>query len=196
MPTGRDCEARPLTRADLSCWLLVASFVLWFPAAILPLRIWTAPYRERLALIGRQRRRWQVVNLAFAAAAVSLVLGFAGLVDPLRRGGASTLADLSLALLLLGAPLWLASLVHRIVATDEGAAWAGGLFVAWSVIANVAVVGFGAALVRSDLSGAWSGWLAMALGALMLVQLLLTGDALPALYHLGPAVMGIALLLD
>lgn len=196
MTRGRGCKARPLTRADLSGGLLVASLVLWFPAAVLPARIWTAPYPERLALIGRQRRRWQVVNLAIAAAAVSLVLGFAGLVDPLRRGGAGTLADLSLALLLLGAPLWLASLVHRMVGKDECAAWAGGLFVAWSVIANVAVVGFGTALVRSDLSGAWSGWLAMALGALLLVQLLLTGDALPAVYHLGPAVMGIALLLN
>jgi hypothetical protein len=34
------------------------------------------------------------------------------------------------------------------------------------------------------------------LGALMLAQVLATGDALPALYHVGPALIGVALLLD
>lgn len=184
-----------MTRADLAGWLLVASFVLWLPAAALPARIWTARQAERIALIARQRRRWQLVNLAIATAAVLLVLGFAALVEPLRREGAATLADLSLALLLLGAPLWLASLVHRIVVAADGSAWAGGLFLAWSVIANVAVIGFGAAYLSSDLTGAWSGWVAIASAALILVQLVLTGDALPAMYHLGPTVIGVALLL-
>ena len=184
-----------MTRTDLSGWLLIASFVLWFPAAVLPARIWTAPHAERLTLIDEQRRRWQIVNLAIAAAAVVLVLGFVALAEPLRREGAPTLTDLSLALLLLGAPLWLASLVHRIVVARDGAAWAGALFLAWSVNANAAIVGFGAALVRSDLSGGWAGWTGIVLAALMLVELLVTGDALPALYHVGPAVIGVAVLL-
>ena len=185
-----------MTRVDLSGWLLIASFVLWFPAAALPARIWTAPRAERLTLIDERRRRWQVVNLSFAVAAVLLVLGFVALAEPLRREGAPTLTDLSLALLLLGAPLWLASLVHRIVVARDGAAWAGALFLAWSVIANVAIIGFGAALVRSDLSGTWAGWTAIFAGAAILLQLLVTGDALPALYHVGPAVMGAAALLS
>jgi hypothetical protein len=184
-----------VTRLELAGLLLVASFMLWFPAAALPARIWTAPYAERLSLISRQRRRWQLVNLAIAAAAVLLVLGFVALAEPLRRAGEATLVDLSLALLLLGAPLWLASLAHRIAIATDGAAWAGGLFLAWSVIANAAVIGFGAAFVRSGLAGSWSGWVAMALAALILAQLGITGDALPALYHLGPAVIGAALLL-
>ena len=185
-----------MTRVDLSGWLLIASFALWFPAAVLPARIWTAPYAERLALIDEQRRRWQIVNLAIASAAVLLVLGFVALAEPLRREGAPTLADLSLALLLLGAPLWLASLVHRITVARDGVAWAGALFLAWSILANVAIIGFGAALVRSDLSGAWAGWTGIVFGASMLVQLLVTGDALPALYHVGPAVMGGVILLS
>ena len=183
-----------MTRLELAGVLLVASFTLWFPAAALPARIWTAPHAERLSLIARQRRRWQLVNLAIAAAAVTLVLGFVALAEPLRRAGEATLVDLSLALLLLGVPLWLASLAHRVIATD-GAAWAGWLFLAWSVIANVAVIGFGAAFLRSDLAGGWSGWVATVLAALILVQLVITGDSLPALYHLGPAVIGVALLL-
>jgi hypothetical protein len=185
-----------MTRTELSGWLLVASFVLWLPAAVLPAQIWTAPQPERLTLIEKQRRRWQVVNVSIAAATVLLVLGFVALAEPLRRAGTATLTDLSLALLLLGAPLWLASLVHRTAVAEDGAAWAGALFLAWSLIANVAIIGFATALVRSDLSGTWSGWTAIALGVLMLVQLFATGDALPALYHVGPALMGAAALLD
>lgn len=185
-----------MTRLDVSGWLLVGSFVLWFPAAALPARIWTAPHPERLTLISQHRRRWQIVNLAIAGAAVLLVLGFAALAEPLRHDGAATLTDLSLALLLLGAPLWLASLVHRIVVAEDGASWAGGLFLAWSAIANAAIVGFGVAVVRSGLVGTWSGWTAIVLGTLILVQLLVTGDALPGLYHVGPAVIGAAVLLD
>ena len=136
------------------------------------------------------------MNLSIAAAAVLLVLGFVALAEPLRREGSATLADLSLVLLLLGAPLWLACLVHRIVVTEDGVAWAGGLFLAWSAMANVAIVGFGAAVIRSDVSTAWSGWVAIAVAALSLVQLLATGDALPALYHVGPAVIGAAVLIS
>lgn len=183
-----------MTRVELAGCFLVASFVLWFPAAVLPARIWAAPHAERLSLIAQQRRRWQLVNLAIATATVLLVLGFVALAEPLRREGSATLADLSLALLLLGAPLWLASLVHRIVVAADGSAWAGGLFLAWSVTANVAVIGFGAAFLRSDLANGWSGWVAIVLAALILVQLVLTGDALPALYHLGPTAIGVALL--
>jgi hypothetical protein len=184
-----------MTRLDLAGWLLLSSFVLWLPAGVLPARIWTAPHPERLTLIGERRRRWQVVNLSIAVAAVLLVLGFVALAEPLRREGAATPTDLSLALLLLGAPLWLASLVHRIAVAEDAAALAGGLFLAWSAIANAGIVGFGAALVHSGLPGAWSGWAAIVLGALILLQLLVTGDALPAAYHLGPAVMGVAVLL-
>jgi hypothetical protein len=53
----------------------------------------------------------------------------------------------------------------------------------------------GVAVCRSVLDGSWSGWVAIARAALVLVQLSLTGDALPAAYHLGPAVVGISLLI-
>jgi hypothetical protein len=115
---------------------------------------------------------------------------------------------MSLALLLLGGALWLASLTFRVTAmTAPGgrelpaglealSAWAGGLFLAWTALGNAAVVGFGAAVVRSGFPAPWCGWAAIVLGALMLAQLLATGDALPALYHVGPALIGVALLLD
>jgi hypothetical protein len=197
-----------MTRSDVAGWLLVASFAFWFPAAALPSRVWTAPLRERLALIARQRRRWQVVNLSIGAAAVLLVLGFAVLVEPLERAGGGVLVSLSFAALVLGAALWLVSLTFRVTAmavasgSDPAAgfeavsAWAGGLFLAWTALGNAAVVGFGAAVVHSGYPAAWSGWAAIALGLVMLAQLLVTGDALPALYHVAPALIGVALIVD
>lgn len=197
-----------MTRTDAAGWLLVASFALWLPAAALPARLWTAPLRERLALIAEQRRRWQAVNVSVGVAAVLLVLGFAAAAEPLDRAGGGVLVALSQDALLLGAALWLASLTFRVTAmasasdTAPGAgfeavsAWAGGLFLAWSALANAAVVGFGVAIVRSGYPAPWAGWAAVALGALLLVQLLATGDALPALYHIAPALIGLALLLD
>jgi hypothetical protein len=144
------------------------------------------------------------VNISIAGATVLLVLGFAGLAAPLRDEGAGVLVPLSLAALLLGAGLWLAHLVYRVTSMtaaagpglEATAAWAGGLFVAWTVLGNAAAIGFGTAVVHSGYPAAWSGWATVALGALVLVQLATTGDALPALYHVGPALIGVALLLD
>jgi hypothetical protein len=103
-----------MTRSDVAGWLLLASFVLWLPAAALPSRVWTASLPERLALIAPRRRRWQAINLAIAGASVLLVLGFAALTEPLLQAGAGVLTPLSLGALLMGAPLWLASLTFRV----------------------------------------------------------------------------------
>jgi hypothetical protein len=139
---------------------------------------------------------------------VALVLGFAVLDDLLEREGAGALVPASLALLLLGAGLWLASLAFRLTAMTAAAgsppppgfaavsSWAGGLFLAWTVLGNAAIAGYGAAIVRTGYPAAWTGWVAIVLAGAMLVQLGVTGDALPGAYHVGPAVVGIALLLE
>jgi hypothetical protein len=54
-------------------------------------------------------------------------------------------------------------------------AWPGGLFLAWTALANAAVLGFGVAVVHSGYPAAWPGWLATVLAALMLAQLTATG---------------------
>lgn len=197
-----------MTRSDIAGWLLLGSFVLWLPVAALPARVWTASLPERLALIASRPRRWQAVNLSIAGSAVVLVLGVVALAEPLGQAGAGVLVPLSLSALLMGAPLWLASLAFRVTAMTAASemepqagfaaltAWVGGLFLAWSVLANAAVLGLGVAVVRSGYPAAWSGWLAIVLAALLLAQLTATGDALPVTYHVGPALIGIALLLD
>jgi hypothetical protein len=76
------------------------------------------------------------------------------------------------------------------------AAWAGGLFSAWSLLVNLAVLGFGVAVVRSGYPATWCGWAAIVCGSLVLLGLVATGDSLPALYHVAPAPVGVALLLE
>jgi hypothetical protein len=195
-----------MTRWQVAGVLLVVSFGLWLPVALLPVRVWTAPLAERLDLIAERRRTWQAVNLAIAGAAVLLVLGVAALAAPLAQAGGGVLVPLSVASLVLGAALWLISLAFRVwpmaaVAGSQpppglelAAAWAGGLFVAWSWLGNVSVALLGAAIVHADRPADWCGWAAIALSGLILVQLLVTGDSLPALYHVAPALIGVALL--
>jgi hypothetical protein len=112
-----------------------------------------------------------------AAAAVLLVLGFAALTEPLEQAGGGVLVRLSSATLLLGAGLWLASLVFRMTALTAAAGapptagfravstWAGGLFLAWTALGNAAVLGFGVAIVRSGYPATWCGWAAIVLRA-------------------------------
>ena len=197
-----------MTRSDAAGWLLVTSFGLWVAAGVLPMRVWTSPLEERLDIIAGRRRTWQAVNLAIGAATVILVLGVAALAGPLEQAGGGVLVPLSAAALVLGAGLWLIALAFRVwplaaaagTASPPGlevaASWAGGLFVAWSWLGNAAVAMLGAAVVRADHPAGWCGWAAIVLGVLLLVQLAVTGDALPALYHVAPALIGVALLLD
>lgn len=115
---------------------------------------------------------------------------------------------LSVAALVLGAALWLMSLAFRVwpmtdaagseapAGLELAAAWAGGLFVAWSWLGNASLALLGAAIVHADRPADSCGWAAIVLSGLMLVQLVATGDALPALYHVAPALIGVALLLD
>jgi len=195
-----------MTASRVAGGLLVASLVAWLPVALVPARIWTATQSERLELVAARRRTWQAVNLSIGMAAVLLVAGVAVLAEPLAGRGAGPLVLVSLAVLVLGAPLWIASLAFRIWPMSEvagtvpppgfelAAAWAGGLFVAWSVLGNAGVVTLGAAIVRAGYPATWCGWAAIVAGALVLAQLLVTGDSLPVLYHVAPSLVGVALL--
>ena len=196
-----------MTQSEIAGWLLLASFALFLPVAALPSRVWTGPLHEQLALIAQRRRAWQAINLSIAGSAMLLVFGFLALAEPLQQAGGGVLVPLSLGTLLVGAALWLANLAFRVTAMAvSGAeppagfaavsAWAGGLFLGWTVLANAAIVGIGVAIVHSGYPGTWSGWVAIVLGALMLAQLLATGDAIQGLYHVAPALIGVALLLD
>jgi hypothetical protein len=196
-----------MTRPEIAGWLLLASFVLFIPVVALPSRVWTGTLYEQLALIAQRRRAWQAINLSIAGSAMLLVFGFVALAEPLQQAGGGVLVPLSLATLLVGAALWLANLAFRVTAMAVSdpepppgfaavSAWAGGLFLGWTVLANAAILGIGVAIVRSGYPATWCGWVAIVLGGLMLAQLLATGDAIPGLYHVAPALIGVALLLD
>jgi hypothetical protein len=196
-----------MTRPEIAGWLLLASFVLFIPVVALPSRVWTGTLYEQLALIAQRRRVWQAINLSIAGSAMLLVFGFVALAEPLQQAGGGVLVPLSLATLLVGAALWLANLAFRVTAMAVSdpepppgfaavSAWAGGLFLGWTVLANAAILGIGVAIVRSGYPATWCGWVAIVLGGLMLAQLLATGDAIPGLYHVAPALIGVALLLD
>lgn len=191
-------------RADtVAGWLLVLSVAPWFSLLAIDNRIWARPFAERLAMIAERPRAWQFVNVCIAAASVLLVLGFVASLRPLEAAGAGVLAPLSIAAIAIGCASWLVSLAFRVstlpaagdaASVDLLRSWAGGLFYQWAVLANVAAVGLGAAAVHAGHPSAWGGWLCLAFGALLLLQLATTGDALPVTYHLGPLALGVAFL--
>ena len=76
-------------RSDVAGGLLVASFALWLPAAVLPSRVWTAPLDERLALIAEHRRAWQLVEAINASFNRPVIITAVG---GKRGGGAAVTA--------------------------------------------------------------------------------------------------------
>lgn len=197
-----------MSTPDVAGTLLVASFAVFAVGAAPPslVPVWRAPAPEKPALIAARRQTWLAANALMFAATILLVLGLDALTEPLLASGGGVLTTMSFITMLLGAALWLASLVFRLTTMartaepapgyEHASAWAGGLFIAWTVLANVANTGFGAAVVRADYPSAWIGWAAIAISALILVQLVVTRDGIPALYHVAPAIIGIGVLLD
>ncbi len=114
----------------------------------------------------------------------------------------------SVAGLAVGGTLWLIALAFRVwpmtlaargarpPGLELAATWIGGLFPVWGWLGNASVVMLGAVVVRADRPADRCGWAAAGLAGLVLVQLLATGDARPALYHVAPAPISVALLLE
>jgi hypothetical protein len=178
----------------------------------LPTNVWNMPLDQKLRTIADHPGGWRAINAWFLVALVLSSLGFASVATQLRGSGLSNLADLALVLYVIGAVLWIVELTSRmsamVLAAEETAnsgavpVWAGplaswgfGLFIVYAALSNVAVLGFGAALLRTDLVAAWAGCAAVAMSILVLALLVITRDNLPALNLIAPIVIGIALLL-
>jgi hypothetical protein len=72
--------------------------------------------------------------------------------------------------------------------------WAGGL---WSVAAlsgALAILGYGVTTLRAGVLPAWTGWVAVGVGGLMLGLYALVRDVPPFLLYVAPAVFGVAAL--
>jgi hypothetical protein len=189
-----------LTTAGIA--VLVAAFI----PSLYP--VWTARGVNAVTLIGQHRGTWQVANWLFAAGAALTLAGLGVLTRLLNHplGGAA------LTLMTLASTLWIANLAFRLTVTVRTAdlvsgggsvpewyeqvnAWAGGLWYAAALTGAVALVGYGVAVTGGGVLPAWTGWLAVGFGVLMLGLFLITGDAPPILLYLAPTVFGVTALI-
>lgn len=197
--------------------LLVLILLLIPPGALLvlalvPVEVVNMPLEQKLRTIAEHALGWRVLNAGFMVLLVLSSLGLAALARQLRRSDAGVIGDLALVAYVMGALLFIIELAFRVSGMVLGAeetvragsvpdwmvsltAWGYALFIVYTVLSNVGGLGFGVALLRTDIVPAWAGWLTVATSLAALANLVVTGDNAPFQNLIGPMAIGIALLL-
>jgi hypothetical protein len=157
--------------------------------------------------IGQHLTLWKVATSAFGLGIGIELVGLAGLTARIR----STLSIAALGLFGLATAMWVINLVFRLTVTVSVAAAAegsgtepswyqdirhfadDGLLNAAAVAGGTAMILYGIAVLRSRALAAWSGVLAVASGALLVV-LYLTGNVIPAVLYLAGLPLGVSAL--
>lgn len=184
-------------------------------AAFLPslYPVWTARGVNAVTLISRHRGSWLLANWLFAVGAWLTLAGLAAFAALLgRHPGTSALPAAALTLMVLASTLWTVNLAFRLTVTIravdalsvDGAvpdwyepvnAWAGGLWCAAAVTGTSATVAFGLATIGANVLPSWTGWLAIALGLVILGLFAATRDVPPILLYLAPTTYGVTALI-
>jgi hypothetical protein len=153
---------------------------------------------------GREFAHWRIGQTAefarwerglVAAGLLLNVLGFTALESMLSAAGTSILARLALVTMLLSAAVLLAAEMTWL----HNRVWVYPQVVLYVVLAFLAQAAFGVALAQSGLVAAWVGWATVAWNLACLVVLAVASPRnmyFPALHHLAPLVIGIALLVS
>ena len=198
----------------VAAWLLVAGPLLgvlgFYDTGLY--RVWNMPREEQLALVGAHRRGWTALNAGFVVATLFTAAGLGVLAGTLAVDDAprAALAAIAVAYAVAGT-LWCVVLAARsrttplladLVAAGKptepaeavvGAAL-GGVFIAFSLIASVALLALGITLTLAGGVAAAVAWFATLIGALAIVVIFVTGDLVPAVLYLPTLFLGIALL--
>jgi hypothetical protein len=197
-------------------WTLIAGFVLFLVGAA----AWRLAYEqdlpEALRVIQADRRRRAWIHRWMIPAVVTSAAGLVGFVGVLDDGTARVVASIGVAVYVIGAVCWIASLAFgltvvpwaadQLVATDRVPeafpaldAWAGSLYVIHMATSYAAFVVVGAATLAVDMLPVWVGWTGIGAGGVLGAGFAVTrasGPFNPPLWaHTYTAVVGVALLL-
>jgi hypothetical protein len=197
--------------------LLMLAFISFAIGATLPVvgekgntRIFTLPVREHLLAVADNAIVWRWANIFMGASAVVLLAGLTMLTTLLEGANERVLSRLGLVGFLLSAVLWVIFSVFRGVVTIRAAAemastdavppyyeplahWAFALFYVYATIGFLALGIYGASLLQAGLVPGWAGWATLIFSLAILIQLLITGDTLPAFHYFPPLLIGIIL---
>ncbi len=173
---------------------------------------WSLPRDDKLDHIAAETAHWVRLGAVWIPMLALAVAGLGGFASQLAAEGAGTLAWAGLAAYVFGAVAWLVGVMAQSVAirvaaelrrdTGSNPDWAE---VAWTtawwseltfvLVANLAFVAWGIAMLDTGFPAEWMGWTAVLLGTVAVVIVGLVREAFPQLGVLVPIVLGVALLL-
>ncbi|MEO6066253.1 MAG: hypothetical protein ABIP49_10800 [Lysobacterales bacterium] len=206
----------------LTSLLLILAFVSFAIGGTLPvvgekgnMGIFTLPVREHLLAAAGNDVAWRWANIFMGAAVVILLAGLTMLTTILEGANERILSRLGLVGFLSAAALWVIFSAFRATVTMRAAQemsspdatgavpayyeplaqWGFALFYVYAVVGFLALAAYGGSLLQVDLLPAWVGWATIVFSILILIQLLITGDTLPAFHYLPPLLIGIFLML-
>jgi hypothetical protein len=189
---------------------LVGGFVCAVIAAFTPpAAVWASGGSAAVRLIARHLDQWQRANWFFGVGIVATLVGMAVLAVALGRlKGVPGTPMAALALMIVASTLWLTDLSARLSVTSGVAAdvaagravpgwydafdrWTdGSLLTATGLVGGVAMVLVGLSPALGGVFPRWAMWTTAALGLLLVVEVVLTHDVIPALLYLAPAPLG------
>ncbi|MFN8379557.1 MAG: hypothetical protein U0452_12895 [Anaerolineae bacterium] len=177
-----------ISERELAAILLIASMAVFVPGGILftGRAMWKWPVGQTPAFL-----RWE---RGFVVAALLVgVLGLVLLAQLLSTAGHTTLAQLALVTYLIGATV----LVVAEMTYLHNREWVYPQVVLYVVLAFLAQAAFGVALLQTSLVAPWVGWVTIGWNLAWLVLLAIASPRnmyFPALHHVAPLIIGIALL--
>lgn len=199
----------------LGGWLLLGGSLLAFGAVSFPALtpVWSAGAVQRLELISGLQRSWVASSILFTAGFAVSFLGLAALTGELTQRVPGSGAWVGLAAYGMAVAMWLMTGAFRLAVTAPLSAEVGSglpvpdwyeVWAQWSellahgyvLLASIALVSFGAALLPASLRPTWSGWALLGYGALLLLLMAVMRGGIPILPQLGIALLGVVALIE
>jgi hypothetical protein len=195
--------------------VLVAGLTIFFVGAAAWRLEYDRPLQESLPAVHRDSHRWTWIHVWMVAGLTVTTAGLAALSMALPEAPARVLAAMGLAVYLLGAICWLASILFRLTVVPWAAErlvseghlpdgfvaydrWATALYIVHMLSAYAAASVLGVAALASDAFPDWLGWSGVAWGLTFGAGMVLTkfaGPFNPPLWaHVYTATLGVALL--
>ena len=173
---------------------------------------WALPLEDKVDHVGANLRWWWWISVTTVATTALVSAGVFGLAGLLADEGEAPLALAGVGAFVVGLAAWVPASILQSAALPRAAAdrttsgelppWLAPLWEAgwiaeltWIVMANVAYVALGAAILSSSLLAHWVAWVAIVGGAALAGGVLVLRKGFPQLTLLVPFVVGIAVLI-
>ena len=207
LPTGSEPLGYLVAGVCLTVGFLCAAAAALHPALS---EVWTTGGARAVSQIGAGRTgAWQWANWLFASGIWATLSGMVPLTVLISRRIRHLLVPVLALVLVTGATvLWTVNLTFRLTVTTSVAgqdvpgwypylsAWVdAGLLNAAGLVGGSAFALFGVATLLAPVVARWTGWFALGCGLLLIGEVVLTRDVIPALFYLAPLPIGLAALI-